>query len=170
MKEEWRQIADSVYEISERGVVRRLVASKNGSFPAGYVLKPAITDKGYYRVWLTLNGKVRPKFVHDLVALAFVGPRPEGKQVNHKDGNKGNLFWKNLEWITPKQNIAHAIRTGLRDTTGEANGNSKLTAEDVKVIRKIGSRISPSKLGRRFGVNRGMIWSILTGRHWKRVI
>ena len=57
------------------------------------------------------NGKM--VLVHRLVAKAFVPGYFEGAQVNHKDGNKGNNAWWNLEWVTARQNNHHARLTGL---------------------------------------------------------
>jgi hypothetical protein len=68
--------------------------------------------KGYDTVILSEGGRKTIK-VHRLVAYAFI-PNPLGKpHVNHKDGNKSNNHVSNLEWVTPCENVRHAISTGL---------------------------------------------------------
>ena len=65
---------------------------------------------GYRRV--RINNK--PILTHRLVAKTFI-PNPDNKpQVNHIDGNKENNHVSNLEWVTAKENIAHALYTNLR--------------------------------------------------------
>ena len=64
-------------------------------------------------VGLSIKQRVVCRYVHHLVAEAFIGARPQGFQLNHLDGVKANNAAKNLEYTTPMQNIHHAIRLGL---------------------------------------------------------
>jgi hypothetical protein len=58
----------------------------------------------------TKGGKCKSEHVHSLVAAAFLGPRPEGLHINHKDGNRENPKPSNLEYITQKENIRDGVR------------------------------------------------------------
>lgn len=65
---------------------------------------------GYLIAALCKNGKYTNKYIHRLVAEAFI-PNPENKpQVNHKDGNKSNNCVENLEWVTRYENDIHKYR------------------------------------------------------------
>lgn len=56
--------------------------------------------------------------IHRMVALAFLGEPADPKmQVNHRDGVKDHNDVSNLEWCTPAENMAHARRTGLIETS-----------------------------------------------------
>lgn len=79
----------------------------------GKFLSKHLTYNGYHRVWLKRNNIKKRKRVHCLVLETFIGPRPKGKQCNHKDGNKLNNHVSNLEWVTPKENHRHARQMGL---------------------------------------------------------
>lgn len=49
------------------------------------------------------------KYVHDLVAETFIGPRPEGFDIDHIDGNRSNNHYTNLEYVTRKENVRRAM-------------------------------------------------------------
>lgn len=93
-------------------------------------------------------------------------------QVNHKNGIKDDDRPENIEWVTPKQNIQHALNTGLKvQAHGESHGSSKLSEGDVKEIKALLARggVSLKKIGEKFGVSAGAVNGIKRGLNWKRV-
>lgn len=99
-------------------------------------------DGRIYSVWSEKFLKLKPsgdgycqcllgmKFTkaHIAVAHAFLGPRPEGKEVNHIDGNKSNNHFSNLEYVTHSENIKHSYDVlGRKGNTGKRRPHSKET-------------------------------------------
>lgn len=110
-QEEWRPIAEwPGYEISSFGRVRRMRPYR--STYVGRILKPYM-NKGYYSMRVVANGVRKARTIHSLVAEAFIGPRPEGSIINHKDGDKTNNRPDNLEYTTWAGNTQHAYEHGL---------------------------------------------------------
>jgi hypothetical protein len=71
-------------------------------------LKIGHNNLGYPRVTLSKDRKTERIFVHRIVAEQFI-PNPENKPcINHKDGNKQNNHFSNLEWCTVSENTQHA--------------------------------------------------------------
>ena len=136
--EEWIPIIgyENLYSISNFGRAKR---TKSGPHThAEKLLKLALDKDGYQVINLTKDGSVRTLKIHRLVLGAFVGPCPEGKQVNHIDGDKTNNCQENLEYVTPSENVCHAIETGLRiPERGESRWNSVFTEESVRRIRSL---------------------------------
>lgn len=74
---------------------------------SGKQMKQSMHDKGYKIVSLTRDGKTKMRFVHRLVAEAFI-PNPDNlPMVNHKDEDKTNNFLENLEWCTNEYNLSY---------------------------------------------------------------
>jgi len=74
----------------------------------GYKISSNIIN-GYLCSNLSKNGKTVNLKIHKWVALFFVSGRTEEKKwVNHIDENKLNPYYKNLEWVSPKENILHS--------------------------------------------------------------
>lgn len=93
-------------------------------------------NNGYMRISMYYSGLIKHATVHSLIMKTFVGDKPfEKATINHIDGNKSNNSLSNLEYCTYKENHAHAIKTGLRNTVGESNGRVVLSDEQVVDMR-----------------------------------
>lgn len=112
--EEWRPVSgyEGIYEVNPSGLVRRVLPASGAT--VGKVLKPQSNGLGYLHVCLANKGDKARRYVHRIVATAFLGPPPDGHEVNHKDGNKSNNEIANLEYVTHAANLEHARDTGLR--------------------------------------------------------
>lgn len=137
---------------------------------SGQPLIPNADDKGYLRVY---PYGVSYKKVHRLVAEAFI-ENPQGlPEVNHIDGNKKNNNVSNLEWVTHKANMHHAINTGLSKLPGKGEDGLRaiLTNDQVSFIRKNVKKrdkeFSLSALARRFGVSVSCVHLVVEGRNWR---
>lgn len=127
---------------------------------------------GYPSVDLCANGSKKTHSVHVLVAEAFIGSRPQGYTVNHKDADRTNNLVSNLEWVTQSRNVKHAYELGLRDARGEGNGKAKLTEQDVIVLRrqaKGAPRGFFAEQARRLGVSDRAVSNAVSGRTWSHV-
>jgi hypothetical protein len=164
--DEWRRMVgfETHYEINEHGIVRRALATHGAT--VGKVMKPCINPSGYPVVTLNVNNKTHTVTVHSAVALAFIGPRPAGNQVNHIDGNKENPHISNLEYVTPKGNVAHAFRTGLAPI-GERHGAAVLTEQKVRRIREMDAAgFSRSAIAREVGAKWDHVRDVVNGKNW----
>lgn len=134
--ERWRPIDDfeDYYLISDYGRVKRI--KKTQTSRVGWILKSS--RKNFYSVAILIRNNQRVmKLVHRLVGFAFI-PNPENKPlINHKDGDKSNNHFTNLEWVTHSENHAHAYATGLRKVNPEHVHQSKLNWKQVRNLRKL---------------------------------
>ena len=145
-----------MYEISLDGRIWSKCKNKWMN-PFENVLKHRPNNQYYLRIRLVdKNRKIRKKFIHWLVAKAYI-LNPENKPfVNHKDGNKQNNTLENLEWVTNKENCIHASKNGLI--------KKKLTDEQVKEIRSNKfNNWTHQKIADKFNVSRRLIGMIKKG-------
>lgn len=63
---------------------------------------------GYKTVRLNVNGQTYTRYIHRLVALAFIPNHINKPFINHRNGNKLDNRPKNLQWVTHAENIQHA--------------------------------------------------------------
>jgi len=134
------------------------------------MLKLNKESTGYTSVKLPVNNKFRTCLVHILVAKAFLKNPENKKQVNHINGIKDDNRIENLEWVTPKENAQHAVKTGLTKIKyGEETSNSKLKKEQVKKILELSKTMSARKIAKIYGVDNTTISDIIRGTSWKNL-
>jgi hypothetical protein len=161
--ETWRFIPafEAKYYVSSFGRVTR----RRGDVL--YPVSPHYLKSGYTVIRLSEPGRMKLFRLHRLVMWAFVGECPAGLVVNHKDGDKRNNRLDNLEYVTLRQNTAHALRTGLSPTC-ERSYQAKLTKAQVREIRRRKRAGETMRaLGKEFGVTHGTIGHITSGKTWR---
>jgi len=139
----WVDIYGNVYS-TKRGETKPLKQRQQGA--------------GYYQVLLCENGKCKNHLVHRMVAHLFIESVEGKKQINHKDGDKGNNNIENLEWATGSENIKHGYKMGLIRSR-------KLNMELAKQIRE--SLLKTKTLSLIYKVSRNTILNIKKNKIWK---
>lgn len=120
------------------------------------VLRPKLASNGYLRINLWRDNHLKTYFVHTIVAACFLGPKPAGLEVNHKDGDKLNNAASNLEYVTRSENERHAIHVLDRGCRrGENHRLAILTEDKVRAIRAVhrNEQLTYKELGQRFGIS-----------------
>lgn len=100
---------------------------------------------------------------HSIVAEYFLGSRPTKKhQINHKDGNKRNNHYWNLEYSTAKNNVIHSYKMGLI--------KRKLSVSDVrKIVLMSNIGFSKKEIAEKFNIKKSHVSSIISGTSWSYI-
>lgn len=176
IREIWKPIKDfeGLYEVSSLGRVAslpRLKKYKNsGGFAKvdGRILTIRKQRDGYWLAYLSKESKQYYRYVHRLVAEAFLGPVPEELTVNHKDGDKNNNIPNNLEYCTMKENNAHAGRINLKPA-GIYHHNSVLTKENQSfILKKFDQGWTHKKIALQLKVSRSTVSYFLAGKTYMK--
>lgn len=170
--EHWKPVVgyEGLYEVSDLGRVRSLY-NKRTRLGGGILCQGWC--KSYPMVSLRKNKKSRTHTVHPLVLTAFVGPRPDGLQGCHNNGEATDNRLKNLRWDTRAANFADMARHGSRIgvVRGAKNPKAKLNDAVIPVIRqrrKAGEQLWA--IARDYGVNDRSIAMICLGQTWRHVL
>jgi hypothetical protein len=100
----------------EAARVGRLTVDRDGfAVLDGRPISQHGNGRGYRLSRMAHEGKRYSIMHHCLVWAYFNGPIPDGREINHINGNKLDNSLANLELTTRSGNLLHACRNGLRD-------------------------------------------------------
>jgi len=164
--EHWTPVVgyERYYEVSDQGRVssldRLIVPTKGVAYWLnGRILSQTKNRRGYYRVALWRGNKGRTREVHKLVAGAFLGKCPNGKQVRHLDGTRTNNNKRNLKYGTPLENQHDRERHGTK-LVGEQHPMSRFSDQRRAEI-VLEYKTTPSTMrsvSNKYGVSASTLW------------
>lgn len=124
--EEWRVVEVAPdYEVSNLGRIR----SHKGRKPR--ILRPCVNPLGYHNQTLFEGGRAIFTTAHVLVMAAFVGPRPDGMDIRHLDGDPSNNRLSNLAYGTRAENARDMLRHGTCHNANKTHCPAEHPYDDI---------------------------------------
>lgn len=154
MKQKWHEIPGFPgYYASRKGEI----LGKHGE-----PLKQRRLRDGYTNVCLYTPNRKGNQKTHALIARTFIGPRPEGHQINHKNGNKADNRVQNLEYVTQSDHLQAEFRKN------PYRRNVKLTFKDAQEIRHLLKKgVDKRQLAKQYAISERNLQAIKNNQIWK---
>lgn len=155
MSEEWRSIPTCPrYEASNLGRIRVSATHR--------VIKPW-TRRGYLKVTITVDGQRKQRFVHCLVAIAWLGRRPSRvHECCHVDGVKAHCQADNLVWGTRRRQVEDKRRHGTLPT--RVPPRVVCDERGREMVGYLNAGHSRTQIGNLFGVHRSTVTKVVRRR------
>lgn len=108
---------EGLYQVSSNGEIKSLekiitsYGGKRSYIQKEHIVKQYKDTSGYNIVRLSKQGEMYTRKVHRLVAICFIPNPYKYTEINHKDENKTNNNFSNLEWCTKAYNNSYGTRT-----------------------------------------------------------
>lgn len=163
-EEIWKSHPDIAgIEVSTLGNVRTIDRVTSGEkrtrFTKGRILKQSY-NRGYLQVSFRVNGKFVTKYVHRLIAEAFIPNTDNFPQVNHKNCNRDDNRVENLEWCTASYNAKYRNKFGV--SNAETQGHP-LFAINLSTL-EVSHFSAQGEASRVLGIQHSDINSVIKGK------
>jgi len=175
--ETWKDIPgfEGYYKVSSHGRVRSLERITILNYKSCVsmrvtrqrILKHRLSRGGYWEVTLNKNNRATHPLTHQLIARAFIGPKPIDKEVRHLDGNpQNNKYPENICYGTRQENADDRVRMGTQ-LRGEKIAQSILKERDVLLIRKyLRDGASRRMIAEHLDISQHLVGDIYRKRNW----
>ncbi|QWY14814.1 HNH endonuclease [Staphylococcus phage SAP23] len=155
--EQWKDIPgyEGIYQVSNLGNVKSFKGKEK-------ILKQYKNKDNRYIVTLRNNNNNKVYTTYYLVAISFIGEKPEGYEICHIDGNSENNELSNLKYDTCSENHLDVYRYGGKNNKG------KLEIKDVLNIRKLydtGNK-TVSEIAKLYNINKSSISRIVNRKNF----
>lgn len=171
----WKAVSGQPgYEVSSEGNIRSW-RSRNGKgmSKVPHPLKPNKLKKGYLQVTFLSGSEATRKYrkIHQVVLEAFVGPRPEGMESCHDDGDVSNNKLSNLRWDTHANNMSDQDKHGTRLKGEQISLAVLIEAQAQEVVDAIPHwKFGMGRMfAKKFGVGDSAISAIKNGQTWSHL-
>jgi hypothetical protein len=179
MIEEWRDVRgyEGLYMVSNLGRIKSLEriyysgkSRKSRKIQPESILKIRSIGK-YLGMCLFKNGRRSTRYVHRVVASAFIPNLDNLPEVNHKNANKHDNAIENLEWCTKEGNLQHARENGLLPGKGAKHPKAIFNNDDILSIRLLRStqNLSGCKLAKMYNANPVTIYNIINRKSYANI-
>lgn len=161
MTERWRDVVgyEGMYDISTHGRLRSYLRQRMRPMTQPAVLKPYVPKRtGYPMYLLSKGGQEKWRTAHSLVLESFVGPRPDGLECCHNDGDRRNAKLDNLRYDTRTANVRDCLKHGTLRT--RANGHQWTKIPLSEIARIVDGDEPATVLAKEYGVGYSAISSI----------
>ena len=146
---------DNKYSVTDDGEIYSFISGRRKK------MKPSTISSGHKQLCLIYTEGRKFKLVHRLVAQAFLPDYSDELTVNHIDHNKENNNLSNLNIMTYEANVTYEAKC--------MRMNKKLTAEQVRDIKRQLGTVSQAYLAKFYGVSEVTINHIKKGITWTRI-
>lgn len=168
----WKDVKgyEGKYQISNYGEIKSLTRWGNGRILKGGKTKEKPQQYRYIALVGTGRKDIKHKYIHRLVAEAFI-PNPNNyTEVNHIDGNTMNNHADNLEWCTHKQNMENAHKRGVLvaghlSETGAKHPKAKTVLQFTKDGKFIREWESVNQIMRETGIPASTIFRVCNPKY-----
>lgn len=122
--------------------------------------------KGYAHVKVHVGGRRVKRPVHQLVLLAYAGPRPARAVARHLNGRALDNRPGNLAWGTHAENAQDAVRHGTLGKGMLARHRKLTDAQVCEVVCRLRTGESDASVASAFGLSRHYPTKLAQGARW----